>query len=284
MKHTTITVFAFQHAIIPYLKAEIVTLNHIHYFSDGAASQYKNYKNFANLRHHKQDFGLNAEWNFFATSHGKNPCDGIGGTVKRLAARASLQRPLEGQILTSQQFFKFCEDNIKGIKFFFVKNETVSEFKKSQEHRFKNAKTIPGTRDNHSFVPSSLTELKVSRVSGEIDNFIGSGTVGQETVQEYFPGQYIACLYDGNWWCGNIVQRSTEYEDYEVKFMHPHGPCKQFKWPLKKDDICWVPAEHILQVIPPPTASSSRSARSYTIDQSTVDSIKEKFLAVKKSK
>jgi len=61
------------------------------YFSDEAASQYKNCKNFLNLCHHKVDFGVDAEWHFFATSHGKGPCDGLGGTVKRLAARASLQ-------------------------------------------------------------------------------------------------------------------------------------------------------------------------------------------------
>ena len=29
----------------------------------------------------------------FATFHGKVACDGVGGTVKHLAARASLQRP-----------------------------------------------------------------------------------------------------------------------------------------------------------------------------------------------
>ncbi len=44
-----------------------------------------------------------AEWHLSATSHGKGPCDGVGGTVKRLAARASLQRPYEKQILTPRQ-------------------------------------------------------------------------------------------------------------------------------------------------------------------------------------
>jgi len=44
-----------------------------------------------NLCHHKSDFGMDAEWHFFATSHGKGPCDGLGGTIKRLAARASLR-------------------------------------------------------------------------------------------------------------------------------------------------------------------------------------------------
>ena len=35
-----------------------------------------------------------------ATAHGKGACDGIGGTVKRLAARASLQKPYSDQIMT----------------------------------------------------------------------------------------------------------------------------------------------------------------------------------------
>ena len=48
------------------------------YFSDGASSQYKNCKNFINICHHNSDHGLEAEWNFFATSHAKSPCDGIG--------------------------------------------------------------------------------------------------------------------------------------------------------------------------------------------------------------
>ena len=35
-----------------------------------------------NLCYHKEDFGVQAEWHFYATPHDKGPCDGIGGTVK----------------------------------------------------------------------------------------------------------------------------------------------------------------------------------------------------------
>jgi len=52
------------------------------YFSDGCSGQHKNYKNFLNLTYHKHDFDVDASWVFFATSHGKSPCDGIGGMVK----------------------------------------------------------------------------------------------------------------------------------------------------------------------------------------------------------
>ena len=43
----------------------------------------------------------------FATSHGKGPSDGVGGSVKRLAACASLQRPFENQIQTPEDLYKW---------------------------------------------------------------------------------------------------------------------------------------------------------------------------------
>jgi len=56
----------------------------------------------------------------FATSHGKSPCDGIGGTVKRLTAKASLQRPVERQILNSREMFNFCTESIPGIHVLYI--------------------------------------------------------------------------------------------------------------------------------------------------------------------
>ena len=78
------------------------------YFSDGAASQCNNRKNFINLCHHSNDFGMEAESHFFATSLGKSPCDGIGGTTERLAARARLQSAIDNQILTPQDLFHWA--------------------------------------------------------------------------------------------------------------------------------------------------------------------------------
>ena len=61
----------------------------------------------------------------FATSHGKSPCDGLGGTTKRLVARASLQAPVENQIFTAYQMFEWADKNIEGIKYFYVSNNDV---------------------------------------------------------------------------------------------------------------------------------------------------------------
>ena len=86
-------------------------------FSDGSAAQYKNFKNLTNLIFHQNKFDIQAQWNFFATSNRKNALDRVGGTIKRLAAHASLQSPFSSQILTltPKQLFDFAEANIDGI-------------------------------------------------------------------------------------------------------------------------------------------------------------------------
>ena len=136
-------------------------INKIKYFSDGASSQYKNKYNLLNLSFHFEDFGINAEWHFFATSHGKNACDGIGGSLKRLAARASLQRPLEEQITTPQKLFDWATANIQNIHFQFSSIEQYQKHSRLLLERRGLAKTISGTRNFHSFIPmDTVSHLK----------------------------------------------------------------------------------------------------------------------------
>ncbi len=73
-------------------------------------------------------------WHFFATSHGKGVCDGIGGTIKRLAARASLQNVL---IKTAYDMYIFCIEKISAVKFFYVTQENVSETVDMLEKRYE---------------------------------------------------------------------------------------------------------------------------------------------------
>ena len=123
----------------------------VHYFSDGCAGQYKNKKHFLNLCLHKMDFNVDCVWNFFATSHGKSPSDGIGGTVKRLATKASLQRPTDNQILNASDMYKFCNDSIKGLCI--VNGDTMNNICASLIERFQAVKTVPGTRSYHQYEP-----------------------------------------------------------------------------------------------------------------------------------
>ena len=78
---------------------------------------------------------MNAVGNFFATSHGKQPYDGIGGTVKRLVAKASLQHSQNDHILDHKSTFEFYKSNITDIEFFFVEKEELIDVRKMLEER-----------------------------------------------------------------------------------------------------------------------------------------------------
>ena len=77
MKHDSNAVHTFLEKVLNALKIKYPTFQKFVYFSDGAGSPCKNYKAFSNLCHHESNFGLNAEWNFFGSSHRKSPCGDI---------------------------------------------------------------------------------------------------------------------------------------------------------------------------------------------------------------
>ena len=99
-KHHTSIMYTFISSLLPKIKCFIPQLNKIYYYCNGCAGQYKNRFNFINLCYHKMDFNVECEWHFFATSHRKTACDGIAEMVKKMTAKARLQRPFENQILT----------------------------------------------------------------------------------------------------------------------------------------------------------------------------------------
>ena len=124
-QHDTCFVHRVQKLLIDYMKINYPHITMLFYFSDGCAGQYKNRKNLINLCHHHDNFGLDAEWIFFATSHGKSPCDGIGGFVKRHVAKRSLQHPLNNQILDHKAMINLCIEEIKDIEFIEISQEEI---------------------------------------------------------------------------------------------------------------------------------------------------------------
>ena len=59
---------------------------------------------------HENEFGFNANWNYFEAGHGKGPCDGIGGTVKCLADDAVAQNKVV--IQDPHRVISFCPHSL----------------------------------------------------------------------------------------------------------------------------------------------------------------------------
>lgn len=159
-KHDTILFYVFQKKFLSFLKSKFNHITKVVYFTDGCGGQYKNYKNFLNITYHEKDFGIPAEWNFFATSHGKGACDGVGGTVKRLAARSSLQRPYDNQITTPYELFEWAKENLPNVDFEFFSNESYDSAEKTLNKRFGQAKTVKG-------IPVKIGEIRTKSLSND---------------------------------------------------------------------------------------------------------------------
>lgn len=230
------------------------SLKKIVYISDGAALQYKNRKNFINLCNHESDFGIQAEWHFSATSHGKGSCDGIGGTVKRLAARASLQRPYEQQIMTPLQLFEWASEKLPKTVFNYCSTQEYEEVKEYLKERFQNSHTIPGTRRLHSFVPLSRDTLKVRAYSFSSTSKDVKVTKQDSELEIDTISGYVTCSYDREWWLACVLEVDTENLEVKVSFLHPYGPMRSFRYP-SVPDILIISATDILTKVSPRTAT-----------------------------
>ncbi len=204
-EHTTVTAYAFLSFVIPYLQTWFPDMKKIHYFTDGCAGQYKNKNNFINLCHHEEDFGFEGEWNFFATSHGKSACDKIGGTVKRLLTKASMQRAYTDPILTTEAIMEFCTTNIPGIHLFNIPSEDIVKHELKLQGRFQDTKTVKGTQQFHRLVPVFKSKLHAYKLSHqctppELVSVQDSGEnmteLSKNHPTEIKKQNYICCLYD----------------------------------------------------------------------------------------
>ncbi len=270
LTHDTAAVHLFQKHLVYFLCKFLCenlrdSLKLIIYFSDGTASQYKNCKNFINLSHHKTDFGVDAQWHFFATSHGKGPCDGVGGTVKRLAARASLQRPYNEQIMTPRQLYDFAVENISAVHFHYCSKEEREEESKELEMRFELAHTIQGTQKLHAFVPISQSTLEVKMFSKSADKKEVRVTAEEGDVPFEEIKGFVTVKYDNQWCLACILQTFPEVGEVKVSFLHPAGPSASFCYPRGRPDILDVPSEDVLTVADP-TTTSGRTYRLTAIE------------------
>ncbi|XP_034237312.1 uncharacterized protein LOC117642836 [Thrips palmi] len=201
MKHGTTAFYAFQKKHVEFLRTHIPNLKKMHYFSDGAASQYKNVFNMINLSYHEQDFfGIKAEWHFFATSHGKGPSDGVGGAIKRCAARASIQGTL---ISTPLEMYKWAKDAMPTMNVCYVSTQEVIEAQAFLAPRFNRALQINQIRSHHRFLPVSVGELVASRFSSSDESVFAPAELIRKipSFESVDVGDYIAVHSKGRTWC-----------------------------------------------------------------------------------
>ena len=265
--HNAVSVHCFIKKLLTFLRVNI-DVKKVFYFSDGASAQYKNKKNFVNLAFHSKDFKMEAEWHFFATAHGKGPCDGLGGTVKRLAARASLQRPLDDQIQTPLQLFEWAKVAIPSATFEYVTKAEVLAEELLLQVRLEDASTIEGTHSFHAFIPvdGSTGKLRVKVYSRSQSFDVAKVSNHRDPIAIDGLKDYVICVYDGVWWLALVMETYPSSKEAKLKFLHPKGPSPSFKFP-KTDDVLIVGCTNILMKANP----TIPTGRVYKLDNAEIE-------------
>ena len=107
----------------------------------------------------------------------------------------------------------------------------------------------------------------MKRISGDKN---GTTVVFSKTNAEYCqigtnglqPGQYVACVYDDQWYIGAITKRSEEHEDVYIKFMRRNH--QTLFWPQDLKNECWIPFQDIICLISAPQLYG-QSGRQYKL-------------------
>ena len=134
----------------------------------------------------------------------KNASDGVGGTIKGLAAHASLQRPISNQILTPLQLFEFANVEIHGVTSFLSAQNMLTKLPYSYNPDFRIHPSSICNRKNHQFIPVG-NNIQMSRVSGDSGraDLINTPGVNIVNLEEIVPGSFCTCLCDISlfWYC-----------------------------------------------------------------------------------
>ena len=95
-------------------------------------------------------------------------------------------------------------------------------------------------------------------------------------VASYHTGYFVAAVYEGQWYVGQIVDDDPDSDgyDYQVSFMQKKKML--FQWPRNKDAV-WRQKSHILCVIGIPIALAGKSMRMYRILEDDLAKIERCF-------
>ena len=269
IEHDTSFVYCLQKLLCAHIRDNFPHIKKVEYFSDGCAGQYKNFKNFLNLSYHEVDFVLEAIWTFFATSHGKSPCDGIGGTVKRKLYRESLTRTVGNHILNSEAAFEFCQNSFDCITFFHISADDLVPVRRELKKRYARGDTITGTQSYHMFIPNGIGQVSYKRTS-EDSNIAGTWSFfdAPQTykMKDISVGGFVACFFDELLWVGCVISIDSNTNELLINFLHSNvGQLNHFYYP-QREDKCLLPISAVASKLNSPNVSCN--GRKYFLDSS----------------
>lgn len=106
------------------------------------------------------------------------------------------------------------------------------------------------------------------------------GTTIEITVDSIENGDWLAVVYDENWWLAKAISVDTEHQDVKLEFQHPHGPTAHFHPKHGRRDVCFCPVKDILVKLMGKASplQSSRTRELYSIAHDVMDFIESEHV------
>ena len=305
LSHSAGTVCAFIEELIPQIQKLKPEVKRIHYWTDSPTSQYRNRYIFQVVASHEETYNITAQWNYFEAGHGKGPCDGLGGTVKRMADEAIRQG--KSIIQDARDFYRWSiQSSMKGVEFVYVDKDECET--KRQEIQAKQIKPVKESLKIHAVVGVSPTDLLTRKTScycasclkGEFCDGWTAAKLQPKTIperiqeapevpeieetreeieetrdemKEYEVGKYVACMYQAVWYIGIIEEIDTEEKEVHVRFMEHTR--KLLRWPSREDKL-WVNISDVICFVKEPVPSG-KSKRNYSLDTEDLATVTSLF-------
>ncbi|KAE8740755.1 hypothetical protein FOCC_FOCC013723 [Frankliniella occidentalis] len=254
MDHSTVAVNIFQKKFIDYIRTTLnIEVKKITYFSDGCAAQYKNKTAIANLWFHEKDFQVPAEWQFYATSHGKTACDGIGGMVKHKVYRHCLGLTAKDlQIETAFDFYSWVKTNIEGVISIYVDSSKVTAYESTRRVRWQTALDIDGMQSHHAFIPVKPNPVVMMKLYSCSNVFELRDISTKEFQLELSEVKGFITFRENNakWKLGLVTEHNEDTEDFEVQVLESIGKASNYQYEYT-DNHSTVSLQDVLTLVNP---------------------------------
>jgi hypothetical protein len=263
--HAAPTTFAFIKKLIPELQKTFPELNCIHYISDSPVNQYRNRSIVKIVADHCKIFpGVSCTWDYLETGHGKGPCDGVGGSIKK---GADIAVKAGHTISDGKEFYSWAE-KFTSMKCLYI---TPGDVQNAGRYLTKTS-PVKGLSVVHSLQPYQEfvwmremscyrecclqnlscpgwinTQVPLSHVTVEETVTDANANVGQGDVpkQVYSVDDMVEAEYNGKIYVGKIMRYDSENDDYYITFMKKVK--KGYVWPKRRDEV-WIQSGSVLKL------------------------------------
>lgn len=246
-------VITFLRKLVPEIRPLLPTgLTFIHYWTDSPTSQYRNKNIFSLVSNHKSQFGVSAAWNYFEAGCGKGPCDGVGGTAKRLADQGMNAKKV--RIQDANDFFSWASqyNSTTNLKYMYISKDECATEREIIQSKQNELRLVQGTMSLHAVAAVAPGKVKSRKTSCYCSKCFGEAGFIEPTEciwkrhlifntsatekLSLKKDDWVAAIYDGKWYVGQGLE--DDRESSFINFMENatgNSTEAKFKWPRNKD-------------------------------------------------